>query len=116
MGDFFYTEGTDLRSLQLEGDYAGLAFELDQEGSLLLEEDQALSTLTASSGVPPGVEFMGSRACAICQQLYKYKDLVFFRGAYYGIPCGDYKDIKGILRREQDARHVGRSRDEQRSR
>jgi hypothetical protein len=103
-------------SLMLEDGITALEFEADVTGTVELEADQNYEALTVNSGTPPGVEFMGSRACAVCAQLYKYKDLVFFRGAYYGIPCGDYKDIKGILRREQDARYIGRSRDEQRSR
>lgn len=65
----------------------------------------------ASDGIPPGQTFEGSRRCAQCGFLYKYHDLKWFRGRYYGIPCGDYRDIASILRREMAERQRSRIRD-----
>ena len=80
------------------------------EADLNLPENLPLKRLEpaeyseASDGLPPGLDFQGSRRCAQCGFLFKYEDLVFFRGRWYGKPCGDASDIQTILRREADGR------------
>lgn len=62
--------------------------------------------LEASDGLAPGMHFEKSCRCAQCGNLYKESDVRWFRGAAYGVPCGDYTDIASILRGEQDSRHI----------
>lgn len=100
MSQFAITQEEYDQPIMLEDSTAYL--ELSEGGFLLLEEPATVDS--ASDGLPPGLDFQGSRRCAQCGFLFKYEDLVFFRGRWYGKPCGDASDIQTILRREADGR------------
>ena len=112
MSDFSLTDEEVDVPLELEGKWANLLFE--DGGTVFMEHVQVMQS--ASDGIPPGQDFEGSRRCAQCGFLFKYSDLVYFRGRYYGKPCGDYKDIASILRGEAAQRQTAQSREQQRSR
>ena len=44
--------------------------------------------------------------CVQCGLSFPRIKMRVFRGAWYGVPCGDYKDIKSIIRNELASRHV----------
>lgn len=50
--------------------------------------------------------FIGQRSyrCVKCGLAFKEKDVELFRGKPYGVPCGDYKDIRSILMKERSER------------
>ena len=51
-----------------------------------------------------GPEVTGKRwfRCCQCGQAFSRSDVVFFRGAAWGIPCTDYLDIRQLARRQND--------------
>ena len=112
MGDFYIETQEVDTALALESSPGVLLWE--DGGRVLMEVPETIDV--ASDGIPPGQTFEGSRRCAQCGFLYKYHDLKYFRGRYYGIPCGDYKDIASILRREMAERQRSRIREQHRHR
>jgi hypothetical protein len=68
----------------------------DADGNLVLRQVQQ-----ASDGNVPGLIGQRSYRCVKCGLAFKEKDVQFFRGKPYGIPCSDYKDIQSILRKER---------------
>jgi hypothetical protein len=55
-----------------------------------------------SNGNPNSVKGERSYECDICSMEWHESDIRFFRGVAYGIPCGCYKDIPSIIRKEQE--------------
>lgn len=58
-----------------------------------------------------GPEVTGKKwyRCVQCGMAFSRTDVVFFRGAPYGIPCTDYKDIRQLARRQADVVRSGSS-------
>ena len=54
-------------------------------------------------------DFEQSVPCSICGFVYPASQVMKFRGLSYGIPCGDYHDIRSILVQETAQRQVARS-------
>jgi hypothetical protein len=51
-------------------------------------------------GVKGGKSFRRWYSCDICGFDYPEDRVRKFRGKIYGIPCGCYKDIRGIIQKE----------------
>ena len=102
-----------MSDFRIESEQVDVITGMDSNGQFITE---AGTVDSASDGIPPGRDFLGSRRCTQCGFLFKYDDLVYFRGHYYGKPCGDYKDISSILRREAAQRELAQSKEQQRSR
>lgn len=66
----------------------------------------------ASDGNVGGLIGQRSYRCVICGRAFKEGQVQMFRGKPYGVPCGDYKDIKSILMKERADRIRGRFSDE----
>lgn len=71
----------------------------DADGNLVLRQVQQ-----PSDGNVPGQIGQRSYRCVKCGFAFKEKDVQFFRGKPYGVPCGDYKDIRSILLKERSER------------
>lgn len=85
---------------------------LTASGSILLT-GTSQKVYEASEGLPPGRSFLKSYRCANCGTLFKESQIRWFRGQAYGMPCGDYKDIASIIRRERESHaQAGVSRNE----
>ena len=50
-----------------------------------------------------GMDFEKYERCFHCGKSYQRKQMRRFRGKWYGLPCGDHRDIQDILRREKGA-------------
>lgn len=50
--------------------------------------------------------------CVLCSLSYPEGEMKLFRGSWYGVPCGDHRDIGSILRKE----HAAHDREKTRSR
>lgn len=64
----------------------------------------------SSDGYLNGLEGERSYRCVVCGLAFKESDVILFRGKPYGIPCGDDRDIKGILLQERSERFRQRIR------
>ncbi len=62
--------------------------------------------LLANQGNPPDSK-LGERSwiCTVCNQPFPESQIRRFRGKYYCIPNGDYKDIASILKTERARRY-----------
>jgi hypothetical protein len=62
--------------------------------------------LLANQGNSPDAQ-VGERTwiCTICNQAFPESKIRLFRGKYYCIPNGDYKDIGSILKQERARRY-----------
>jgi len=62
--------------------------------------------LLANQGNPPDAA-LGERSwiCTVCNQAFPESKIRKFRGKYYCIPNGDYKDIASILLQERARRY-----------
>ena len=58
----------------------------------------------ANVGNTPGRVGLRSYICEECRLAFKADKVTFFRGKVYGVPCGCYRDISSILRRERTER------------
>lgn len=65
-------------------------------------ETESHSVYKAHFGVrggPTGKKWM---PCYVCGQAFREDQMEWFEGKPYGIPCGDHKDIRSILRKERN--------------
>lgn len=64
------------------------------------------------SGVTPGLVGQRSYRCVVCGLDFREGKIRMFREKSYGIPCGCYKDIEGILALERKRDMSVRGREE----
>ncbi len=58
--------------------------------------------LGAYDGTISPSEFAEAQRCSQCGLNFRKRDMMYFQGQWYGKPCGDFRDIRGIIRK-QDA-------------
>ncbi len=73
----------------------------DRQTYSLVTEDDGKEYLEASHGNIKGRHLERSHECWICGLGFRQSEMVRFRGVWYGRPCGDYKDIHYILKKER---------------
>lgn len=56
--------------------------------------------LVAEDGNPPGSMYIRAERCFECSLAFRRNQMKYFRGKWYGVPCGCFRDISSILKRE----------------
>uniref|UniRef100_A0A6M3LQC5 Uncharacterized protein n=1 Tax=viral metagenome TaxID=1070528 RepID=A0A6M3LQC5_9ZZZZ len=72
----------------------------DEEGN-----DETVYVLEANVATRRGRAGARCDMCDVCGESFSAYDIKYFRGVSYGVPCGCYKDIVSILRKEAAERY-----------